>query len=77
MNKAFKILEIIWLVMGIVGLIMFVYAMVMGDRTGAIYFIVFFIVCGLMYSVRRKQRLRFNQKKEANDTAKDLATKQS
>lgn len=75
MNKAFKILEIIWLVMGIVGLIMFVYAMVMGDRTGAIYFIVFFIVCGLMYSVRRKQRLRFNQKKETNDTAKDLEAK--
>lgn len=75
MNKAFKILEIIWLVMGIVGLIMFVYAMVMGDRTGAIYFIVFFIVCGLMYSVRRKQRLRFNQKKDENSSTKDLATK--
>lgn len=75
MNKAFKILEIIWLVMGFIGLAMFIYAMIMGDRTGAIYFLVFFIVCGLMYSVRRKQRIRFNQNKDANAPNTNIATK--
>ncbi|MFY9310043.1 MAG: hypothetical protein WAQ28_13435 [Bacteroidia bacterium] len=64
MNKAFRILEVVWLVMGIIGLFMFVYSMVVGDRTGAIYFLVFFIVCGLMFSVRRKQRRNFAKKME-------------
>lgn len=59
--------------MGFVGLFMFIYAMVMGDRTGAIYFLVFFIVCGLMYSVRRKQRIRFNQNKDTSP--RDVAKK--
>lgn len=48
--------------MGVVGLSMFIYSMCVNDRRGAIYFLVFFIVCGVMYSVRRRQRMKFNQK---------------
>lgn len=62
MNKAIRILEVVWLVMCFVGLFMFIYSMVAGDRRGAVYFLVFFIVCGVMFSVRRRQRKKFNQK---------------
>ncbi len=64
MNKTFRILEIVWLIMTFVGLFMFIYSMVVSDRTGAIYFLVFFIVCGIMFSARRRQRKKFDQKME-------------
>lgn len=59
MNKTFKILEIVWLFMGCIGMIMCVFSIVTGDNKGAIYFLVFFLACGLMYAVRRKQRIKF------------------
>jgi hypothetical protein len=64
MNKTFKILEIIWLVLGCIGILMFGYFIIMKDKQGAIYFIIFTLMCGLMYSVRKRQRIKFeaNQK---------------
>ncbi len=60
MNKTFRILEIVWLFMGCVGLIMCIYSLIIGDNKGAIYFLVFFLACGLMYAVRRKQRIKYD-----------------
>jgi uncharacterized membrane protein len=64
MNKAFRILEIIWLVLGFIGVLMCGYFIIIQDKQGAIYFIIFTVMCGLMYSVRRRQRMKFeaNQK---------------
>ena len=59
MNKTFRILEIVWLFMGCVGLIMCIYSLIVGDNKGGIYFLVFFLACGLMYAVRRKQRIKY------------------
>jgi hypothetical protein len=59
MNKMFRILEIIWLVMGFVGVIMCVYSLIIKDSRGAIYFLAFFFVCGVMYAVRKRQRTKF------------------
>jgi hypothetical protein len=59
MNKTFRILEIIWLVMGCIGVIMSVFSLVTKDNRGAIYFIVFTFACGLMYAVRKRQRIKF------------------
>jgi hypothetical protein len=70
MNKTFKILEMVWLFMGCVGVFMCIYSLAVGDQRGAIYFLVFFIVCGVMYSVRRKQRIRFNQKSNPEENKK-------
>ncbi len=69
MNKAFKILEIIWLILGFIGICMSGYFIVAKDNQGAIYFIIFTGVCGLMYSVRRRQRLRYaaNQKQTSKN----------
>lgn len=61
MNKMFKILEIIWLVMACVGVFMCAYSITVKDNRGAIYFLVFFIVCGVMYMVRKRQRIKYNQ----------------
>ncbi|HSH64377.1 MAG TPA: hypothetical protein VLB84_00945 [Bacteroidia bacterium] len=67
MNKAFKILEIIWLILGIIGIVMCGYFILIKDNHGAIYFIIFTVVCGIMYSVRKRQRIRFenNQKNKS------------
>ncbi|MGQ0828019.1 MAG: hypothetical protein ACT4ON_06460 [Bacteroidota bacterium] len=59
MNKTFRILEIIWLVMGCIGVVMCAYNIVMKDNRGAIYFLAFTFVCGLMYAVRKRQRKKF------------------
>jgi len=56
MNKTFKILEILWLVMGAIGIIMCGYFITIKDNEGAIYFLIFTMVCGLMYSIRKRQR---------------------
>lgn len=66
MSKMFKILEIIWLVLGVIGILLTGYFIIMKDNHSAIYFIIFTVICGVMYSIRKRQRLRFegNQKKQ-------------
>jgi hypothetical protein len=59
--KIFKILEIVWLALACIGVIMCVYNIVMKDNGGAIYFFVFAIVSGLMYALRRRQRVKFEK----------------
>lgn len=65
MNKTFKILEMIWLFMGCVGVFMCIYSFAIKDNRGGIYFLVFFLVCGMMYYVRRRQRIKFGQQQPA------------
>ena len=67
MNKIFKILEIIWLVIGIIGILMCAYSIIAKDNRSALYFLVFTVVCGVMYSVRKRQRLKYEaaQKEQA------------
>ena len=67
MNKAFKILEIIWLILGAIGILMCGYFIIIKDNQGANYFMIFTVACGIMYSVRKRQRLRFesNQKNKS------------
>lgn len=55
----FRMLEIIWLIMGCIGVIMVGYFVIAKDNEGAIYFLVFTFACGLMYSVRKRQRKKF------------------
>ncbi len=62
MNKAFRILEIIWLAMGCVGIIMCAYSTAISDNRGAIYFLVFTLACVMMYAVRKRQRIKFEKK---------------
>lgn len=70
MNKTFRILEIIWLALAGVGVVMCVYSLLISDTKGSIYFIVFAGVSVLMYWVRKKQRIRFEEKKNSISTVK-------
>ncbi|MES2593417.1 MAG: hypothetical protein V4608_16155 [Bacteroidota bacterium] len=70
MNKTFKILEMIWLFMGCVGVFMCIYSFAIQDNRGGIYFLVFFLVCGMMYYVRKRQRIKFGQQPQAGDAEK-------
>jgi hypothetical protein len=61
MNKMFKILEIGWLVMGCIGILMCSYSIVTKDIQGAKYFLGFTVVCGILYAMRKRQRVKFEQ----------------
>lgn len=67
MNKMFKILEIIWLVMGFIGVGMSIYFIVTKDKQGIIYFIIFTLICGVMYAVRKRQRIKFELAQKQKD----------
>ena len=59
MNKMFRILEIIWLVMAGIGIVMCAYFIVIHDNQGAIYFLIFTFISGIIYSIRKRQRKKF------------------
>lgn len=67
-RKTFRILEILWLVIGAVGIASFVYTIIAGQRDQAIYFLVFTIVAGVMFAVRRLQRKRAEENDRNNNT---------
>jgi hypothetical protein len=60
MNKMFRILELIWLFAGCVGVMMCIFNIVTQDNRGAIFFLIFTLASGLMYAVRRRQRIKFD-----------------
>ncbi len=66
MNKTFKILEIIWMIMGCIGILMCIYSIAISDTKGALYFLAFFAVCGIMFAVRKRQRIRFEEAQKKN-----------
>ncbi|MCW3084620.1 MAG: hypothetical protein JWP12_1986 [Bacteroidetes bacterium] len=59
MNKTFRILEIIWLAMGCIGVLMCAANIVQQDTRTSIFFLIFTFACGMMYAVRRRQRIKF------------------
>ncbi len=67
-RKTFRILEVLWLAIGAVGVASFVYAMIAEQREQAIYFLAFTIVAGVMYAVRRLQRKRAEENDQNNNT---------
>ncbi len=68
--KLFKVLEIIWLVMGGIGVIMCAYSILTKDNQGSVYFLVFTLVCGIMYAVRKRQRIKFEKNQQQQQEKK-------
>lgn len=58
-NKIFRILEIVWLVMGCLGILLCAYFILTKDTQGALFFLIFTFASGLMYAVRKRQRKKF------------------
>lgn len=67
MNRMFRILEIVWLTIGITGIFLCAYFIIKEDREQAIYFLVITVVAGIMYSVRRRQRKKQEEIDKTNN----------
>lgn len=64
--KMFRVLEIVWLVIGAIGILMTGYFIIAKDNEGAVFFIIFTLIAGIMYSVRKRQRVRYEAKSKTN-----------
>ena len=67
MNKMFRVLEIVWLVIGCIGAVMCAYAIATHDNQASIYFLVFTLVSGIMYAVRKRQRIKFEANQQQQE----------
>ncbi len=70
MNRTFRILELVWLFIGCIAILLCAYSIFSGDTRGGIYFIVLTFASGLMYAVRRKQRVKHEASQKQNETKK-------
>ena len=64
MNKLFRVLELIWLGIALIGLGSFVYAMLSSHRDHAVYFLALTAIAGLFYAMRKRQRKNLEKSKE-------------
>jgi uncharacterized membrane-anchored protein len=65
--NALRILEVSWLVLGMIGLILCGFNLVTEGPVSAIWPLLFTVVAAVFYSVRRKQRKSF-EKHQNNDS---------
>ncbi len=70
MNKTFRILELIWLFIACIAILLCAFSILSGDTRGAVYFIVLTFAAGLMYAVRRKQRIKYEAQKKKEEPQK-------
>lgn len=64
MNKMLRILEKVWLVIGSIGLIMAIYSFFNSARDKSVYLLMITLVSAVMFYVRRKQRIRFEEQEK-------------
>ena len=62
----FKILETAWLIIGIIGILLCSYSIITKDYQGAKYFLIFTIVSGIIYSIRKRQRKKHEEANQKN-----------
>ena len=70
MNKTLKILEIVWLVIGCIGVLACAYSIIAKDNRSALYFLVFTVVSGIMYSIRKRQRQKYEAAQKEKEQQK-------
>ena len=61
-HKIFLFLERLWLVAAILGVALTVYFLIMKDNDSALFFLCFFVLSGLFYLLRKRQRVRHSQR---------------
>ena len=57
-HRIFVILERLWLFAALMGMALTVYFIVSGDNDSALFFLGFFVLSGLFYVLRKRQRVR-------------------
>ena len=71
----FRILEIAWLVIGLAGVLLCSYSIITKNFQGAKYFLLFTIVCGVLYSIRKRQRIKYEAANQKEKTTQKNLTK--
>ena len=67
-QKIFIFLERLWMVAAILAVCLVVYFLLTKDNDSALFFIGFFILSGLLYLMRKRQRVRYQEQlKRGND----------
>lgn len=57
--KIYIFLERLWLVAAILGVALVVYFLITKDNDSALFFFGFFIISGLLYILRKRQRVKY------------------
>ncbi len=60
-TKVYIFLERLWMVAAFLGVACVVYFLIVKDNDSALFFLGFFILSGLLYLLRRRQRLRYQK----------------
>jgi uncharacterized membrane protein YhhN len=66
-SKVFIFLERLWLVAAALGVCCVVYFLIIKDNDSALFFFGFFILSGLLYIMRKRQRVRYQKQLEQKD----------
>lgn len=66
-NKAYIFLERLWLIAAILGACLVVYFLITKDNDSALFFLGFFVLSGLLYLLRKRQRVKFQKFLENKD----------
>ncbi|HEX5003560.1 MAG TPA: hypothetical protein VFW78_13780 [Bacteroidia bacterium] len=62
-----RILEISWLVFGLVGIGLCIYNLATDGLVAAIWPLIFTVIAGIFYTIRRKQRISFERAKNVRE----------
>ncbi len=71
--KIFIFLERLWLVAAAIGVLCTIYFLLTHDNDSALFFFGFFILSGLLYILRKRQRIKhqgYLEKKQASQSKK-------
>jgi hypothetical protein len=60
-SKIYVFLERLWLVAAILGVGCVVYFLIVKDNDSALFFFGFFIISGLLYILRKRQRIKYQK----------------
>jgi hypothetical protein len=60
-TKVYVFLERLWLVAAVLGVACVVYFLIIKDNDSALFFFGFFILSGLLYILRKRQRVKYQK----------------
>ncbi len=60
-SKVYIFLERLWLIAAALGICCVVYFLIMKDNDSALFFFGFFILSGLLYLLRKRQRVKYQK----------------
>ena len=66
-SKVYIFLERLWLAAAALGVVCVVYFLIMKDNDSALFFFGFFILSGLLYLLRKRQRVKYQKSLEAKN----------